>query len=232
MNRMGVMRMRLFLLMLLAGASLFAIDFSPVLGHIDHFTYRVHVYENGYIFVRYPEFTFESANAALLNEKVESIVESMWRYWAKDIENNIREGFGDRTSYALDFQITLVTDRLVSMTFEDYAFLGGAHGNGFMCSLNFDIERGRMLQLKDLFVDGADYIAQINHLVRGYCQRVQTIAPVKSIKEDQDFYITRRGLIIFFQRYEYTPYAAGNPEVFIPFSSLRGLKDWVMKISR
>jgi len=192
----------------------------------------VHVHENGYIFVRYPEFTFENTNTALLNERVESIVENMWRYWAKDIENNIREGFGTRTSYALDFQITLVTDRVVSMTFEDYAFLGGAHGNGFMCSLNFDIERGRMLQLKDLFVDGADYIAQINHLVRGYFQRVQTIAPFKSIKEDQDFYITRRGLIIFFQRYEYTPYAAGNPEVFIPFSSLRGLKDWVMKISR
>ena len=45
-------------------------------------------------------------------------------------------------------------------------------------------------------------------------------AKFQSINEDTAFYVKDEGVAIYFGVYEYTPYAAGFPEFYIPFSAV------------
>ena len=46
--------------------------------------------------------------------------------------------------------------------------------------------------------------------------------PFEAIRADQDFYLSNNELVVYFQAYEYTPYAAGIPEFAAGFPTIEG----------
>lgn len=109
-----------------------------------------------------------------------------------------------------------------------YEYRGGAHGIYSVVPYNYNLKTGERLQIKDLFKEGYDYKSIINKEILAEISKNPDSYfkdAFKSIKENTDFYLTKDGIVIYFQLYEIAPFAAGNPEFLIPYSKIsQGLK--------
>ncbi len=112
-------------------------------------------------------------------------------------------------------------------------YVGAAHSNNEMTSLNYDLKTGNQIKLKELFKDKSNYLKvlsdySINSLktkVAGYNDGSSWLKEGASPKDDNfdTFVIGKDHLIIHFQSYQVASFAEGPQEVKIPFSKLKGI---------
>ncbi|WP_139490476.1 DUF3298 and DUF4163 domain-containing protein [Brevibacillus dissolubilis] len=116
---------------------------------------------------------------------------------------------------------------ILSIVFTTDSYSGGAHGIQHKYSLNFDLQGGGMFSLFDLFAPNTNWKGRINDYIRRQiqAQQVPMLRPFGGIKDEQPFYLTTNGLGIYFQLYEYTPYAYGFLVFVIPYTLFKGLVD-------
>jgi len=128
-----------------------------------------------------------------------------------------------------DYRLKYNQGGLLSVVCMDYQYAGGAHGSTVQSSHTFNLKTGEEYQLKDLMKNDADYVALINNTVRNEInERVKEgmlleITPFETIKDGQDFYLADNAVVIYFQQYEYWPYAAGIQEFPVDFSALKDM---------
>lgn len=144
---------------------------------------------------------------------------------------NIPKEFNSEIDYA--FTSYSLTDEVFSFAFEVFCFYAGAaHPNHWTISMNFDLKKGKLLALKDLFNPKEKYLEKISK----YC-----IADLKeqanmSGYEADDFMLTegagpkdsnfmnfnllQKGLQITFDPYQVAPYVVGTQYVTIPYKAL------------
>lgn len=129
-----------------------------------------------------------------------------------------------------DYRLKFNQNNLLSIVLLDYQYLGGAHGSTLQSSYTFDLKTGQAFELKDLFKEGADYAGAINKIIREEIDKrlgaglLTELAEFKAIKEGQDYYLSSKGITIYFQQYEYFPYAAGIQEFLIESAQVKDLK--------
>ena len=123
------------------------------------------------------------------------------------------------------YEVTYQNNSVVSLYTDEYMFLGGAHGNTKRESQNWNMQNGRFIELKDLYPNDSYYIINIlkninsqiakqissgqNQYFDNYCQLV-----LENFNLDS-FYITKEGVVIFFNQYEIAPYSSGIPTFLI-----------------
>ena len=103
---------------------------------------------------------------------------------------------------------------ILSLTQSNYTYHHqAAHGMTYIKSLTFDIQKGKRIELKDLFKPRSDYVKRLSTLIDQQIKQrnIQTLDGFTTIKPDQDFYIADKTLVIYFQLYEITPYVFGFP---------------------
>lgn len=103
---------------------------------------------------------------------------------------------------------------ILSLNIGNYAYPPhAAHGMTYIKSLTFDVNSGRLYQLKELFKPGSDYVKELSAMIRRQIEQRQIplLNGFNGIKPDQDFYIADKALVIYFQLYEITPYYVGLP---------------------
>jgi Protein of unknown function (DUF3298) len=106
-------------------------------------------------------------------------------------------------------------------------FNGGAHPVGWVHYLNFDLETGKVLTLKDLLV--ANYADRLNQIATKIFYALPDAEEMLlddeegKFKLNDNFAITAGGLIFTFNPYEIAAYAAGMPEVTIPYTEMEAL---------
>jgi len=130
-----------------------------------------------------------------------------------------------------DYRLKYNQNGLLSVVLLNYQYTGGAHGITVQSSYTFDLKTGEVYKLKDLMKADADYVAFISNAVKQKIdERIKCgllpdslLSPFTSIKEDQDFYLSNNGVVIYFQQYEYFPYAAGIQEFTVDYSELVNL---------
>ena len=130
-----------------------------------------------------------------------------------------------------DYRLKYNQNELLSVVFLDYQYTGGAHGLTVQSSHTFNLKTGEEYKLKDLVKSDADYVSFISNTVKNEIDaRVKegilpdyAIAPFEAIREDQDFYLSNNAVVVYFQQYEYFPYAAGIQEFPVEFSALQDL---------
>lgn len=140
----------------------------------------------------------------------------------------LKETYPDYTNKAeayFDYRVTYNQNGLLCVVTTDYQYAGGAHGDTVQKTWLFDLETGKMLGLSDLLT--GSYTPVIDALVRSTIDQrtaageLAEITPFETIGENPDFYLNDQGVVIYFQEYEYFPYAAGIQEFFIPYSALK-----------
>jgi len=117
---------------------------------------------------------------------------------------------------------------LLSLVLFNYQYTGGAHGITVQSSYTFDLKTGEEYKLEDLMQADVDYVAFISNIVKQKIdERIRAgllpeylLAPFTAIREDQDYYLSNNGVVVYFQQYEYFPYAAGIQEFAVDFSDL------------
>jgi hypothetical protein len=123
-------------------------------------------------------------------------------------------------------------DKLLSYSYESYAFLGGAHGNSNRMLYNFDLNDAHIIKEEELF--RPDYIQSLTQLIKEaiveQSAEIESVADLDDfsfwsdqIKPNSNFYISEDGLVYVFNQYEIAPYSMGQTEVTIPFGKLKPL---------
>lgn len=123
-----------------------------------------------------------------------------------------------------NYQVKYNRKDLLSIVFLDYQYSGGAHGGTVQSSYTFDLKTGTEYKLRDLFAEGSDYVALISSQVKQQMEEREMtflLAPFNSIRADQDFYLSNNAVVVYFQEYEYLPYAYGIPEFPVDLSLIK-----------
>ncbi|MFC3804361.1 PdaC/SigV domain-containing protein [Cohnella sp. GCM10012308] len=112
---------------------------------------------------------------------------------------------------------------LLSLYVDYYVYLGGAHGGTERVPYTFDLKTGNLLTLKDVAGGSADYVPIINRAIQTQIKerKLDLLAPFKTIEADRPFFMKNGAVVVYFEQYEYTPYAAGMPEFAVPLSAFK-----------
>ncbi len=113
----------------------------------------------------------------------------------------------------------------LSIIGECEAYTGGVHGVLSRVVKNLDVKNEKELLLEDFFVDG-EYKNRINSYIEALMEEKPTefaeLWKKPEIKEKQEFYISDKGIVIFYPPYELSYYSKGFVEIEIPHDELRG----------
>jgi hypothetical protein len=127
----------------------------------------------------------------------------------------------------VDYVVTLNQNCILSLYFDQYEYAGGAHGLTFRYSDTWDLNKSRRLELGDFFPHRSDYkeylIQTINkqiseELANGNGMFFEDYEKlVRENLKTNNFYLSKEGLVIYFQQYDIAPYASGIPTFVIPY---------------
>lgn len=137
------------------------------------------------------------------------------------------EGKADET-YRQDYDVMLNQGGIISiLTKSDMYVKGAAHGMSMRSSINFNAAEGKLYYLRDLFKSNVNYKNKLNRIIKKKLadEHVPLLREFDGIKEKQAYYLTEKELVIYYQLYDYTPYAYGFLEFYIPYSSIRDIAD-------
>lgn len=185
---------------------------------------------------KYPQAVGAQRNPRLarLNQELHALI-------TKDV-SGFRDDFaapeermGVGSSYEADYQMSLKTADLISLTFYVNTYYeGAAHGNQHTIAFNYDLTTGRVLALKDLFKPGSDYLKVISDYATAELKKkllpdadeewIEKGAGADD-KNYRSWNIKKDGLFITFDPYQVVYYAAGPQEVTIPYSVLKNIID-------
>lgn len=149
---------------------------------------------------------------------------------AADMRQSIADGYTGTTACETNFDYAVQYNQngLLSITTEDYQYAGGAHGSTVQSSYTFDLATGKALTLADLMNSSSGYAAYINRQIRAEIDRRVAAGNLYEFEQGKftdiganpDYYLSNDGVVLYFQQYEYFPYAAGIQEFTIPYADL------------
>ena len=133
-------------------------------------------------------------------------------------------------SYSSQFGIDFLSEKFVSINQLVYEYTGGAHGNYATVNSVYSLENGNKLKIEDLIIDlkSANLIKLIvDKLVKIEGRDANSYFGLDEISlENNNFYLTSKGLVFTWGIYEIGPYAIGETRVLIPTEEIKPyLKD-------
>lgn len=131
----------------------------------------------------------------------------------------------------VEYKVTYLTCQFISLYFDKYIYTGGAHGNTVRHSDTWNLNTGRTMDISEYFPDNPNYIDDILSFVVDEIttqlkdpERMGTYfetypQDVYNSWNEDDFYLTPSGIVVYFQQYAIAPYSSGILEFLIPFKS-------------
>jgi len=183
--------------------------------------------------VDFPELSgVAGAVAGPFNRAIAGYIDAEMADFEKDVKT-IADGGGSvpgKAAFTLDIKYEEEpADRaVISLRFQAVSYTGGAHGVPTLRTFNYDLTRGRMLALDDLFLPGSGYlkiladrcIAELRTLGLGDDDWIRRGAGPEA-ENYADWNFTPEGFQVTFGIYQVAPYAAGRQEVVVPYAALR-----------
>lgn len=133
-------------------------------------------------------------------------------------------------NYSSQFGIDYLSEKVVSINQLVYEYTGGAHGNYATVNSVYSLENGNKLKIEDLITDlkNPDLINVIkDKLIKIEGRDANSYFGLDEISlENNNFYLTSKGLVFTWGIYEIGPYAIGETRVLIPTEEIKPyLKD-------
>lgn len=167
----------------------------------------------------------EKINAALTEvyDALQGQLDSTLEY-AKQLSD---EGANLPFEYSFDTQVMRGDANVLSIAVDVYAYTGGVHGLRSREVLNFDPQTGERIYFPDLGKDAdamsdfvLDYITQLAKGYNGY--ETVTLSLLPDLIENEQWYFTETGLMIYADEYQVASYAAGRMGFLVPYEALSG----------
>lgn len=188
----------------------------------------------------YPELT-GGANVAGFNQIVKARVtkeiadfkKQMLALSAADLKM-LPEGMNNYIE--ISYNIEYADNDLISVSFLESNFTGGAHPNYNYFTITYDLKNGKELKLSELFKPGAKYLQTVSAYAiqdlqsrkapdsnenMGLAQDMFAEGATPKAENYQNWNITKKGLMFTFDPYQVGPYAAGSQSVIVPYARLK-----------
>ena len=121
-----------------------------------------------------------------------------------------------------EYNITYNKENIISLYLDNYEYRGGAHGNTIRTSQNWNLSLGRMIPLWQLYQNNPYFILYIlreiikqikNQIENGTNYYFENLGElVIETFNPKNYYLTEKGITIFFNQYDIAPYSSGIPE--------------------
>lgn len=246
-RRYGILKRVLVSILISITAFVLFVNFMPVMVHaletVPGMEIPVKIARAGYFNARWgdtgitenrPEFDGDNESAAAdMNLKTEDYINSMrdkfiW-YLSRKYSGYVNED--------ISYKVIRDDDRLLSVFFTT-VINAGSSAEYNRC-INLDRQSGKVLELKDLFVENSSYITVISEEIKRQMKvqndsgKARYFIPgsiwsddecFKEISEEQNFYINESNqLVITFDKYEVAPGSMGAPEFIIDTGILQNI---------
>lgn len=158
------------------------------------------------------------------NDRIKNDIFEFYNKSYKEAKQYLKDNPDEENKFVanVDFELKKNTDSALSIKVRYYTYSGGAHGYYQDIAYNVDMRTGKFLELMDLFKDNTKYKEVIDEEIKQQITELEKkdkenvgIYNFKGIKENQNFYLQDDNLVIYFDLYDITPYAAGIPEFSI-----------------
>lgn len=175
------------------------------------------------ITVEYPQIK------GMKNVKAEKSINAIFQSKAQEfVQRSVKEAKDNQPSpndskyeYIGNYTVTFNRGGLLSILLQTYSYSGGAHGISVREGLTFRLQDGKRLSLDELLKDNPNYRQIIDPAIAKKLEQTDGyFGNFKTIGENPSYYLKDDGVVIFFQLYEYLPYAFGFPEYYFPFAEL------------
>lgn len=188
--------------------------------------------------IRYPQFTSTCSREAArtVNEYYSSLAREKGDYcrsvlYPRAVESAkySRERNYPFFAYEFDmsYKVTYNEGCVVSLYMDQYEFTGGAHGSTLRTSRTWDFETGRQLTLEDFYRHNPGFIRDIQNWIEYEIAGRLKSNPstyfddypklLRSTFQDGNFYLTPKGIVLYYQQYDIAPYSSGIPEFLLAF---------------
>ncbi len=189
--------------------------------------------------IKYPQFSSDRFKMTLsrINQyyEMKAIAYQMYcehklyKLAIEQYEYSIKNGYPVRKFEALVvYTMTYNQNCTISLYFDKYEFTGGAHGNTVRYSDTWSLQKGIQIKLSRLFANqnykgyiiktiNEQIAEQIKNGSNQYFENYSQLV-AENFNED-NFYVTPKGIVIYYQQYEIAPYSSGIPTFTIPYSS-------------
>ncbi|WP_081389657.1 PdaC/SigV domain-containing protein [Paenibacillus odorifer] len=177
--------------------------------------------QEAFIQLDYPKISgLSNSNAqqAINNTLKESVMK-----FAAGAEQDIsdRTGSEPKYTYDIDYVVTYNQNGVISLVMSQYSDTGGAHGMTNREAFTFSLKDGKRLLLGDLFGANPNYKQQLNAKLNKLVKAEESyLGGFNGLNTEKYFYLKDDKVVLFFQLYEYTAYAAGFPEYPFTFKEL------------
>lgn len=137
----------------------------------------------------------------------------------------IANGFPIRVFEAqLACEVTYLCSCIISVYFDRYEYTGGAHGNTIRTSETWNLRSYGLIELPQLVRCLPDYKSYVLAMVKAQIAKEPDIY-FENYEElicenfnENSFYCTRRGIVLYYQQYDIAPYSSGIREFLIPYT--------------
>ncbi|ANS75928.1 hypothetical protein AWM70_16145 [Paenibacillus yonginensis] len=128
---------------------------------------------------------------------------------------------GTKNEFQSHYTVSYNEKGIISFREIRYEYYGGAHGADIVEGFTYSLNSGKQLELSDLLKTGGNYTQKIDQLIASKLKKEPNyLGGFKTLGKNPGYYLKNGSLVIYFQEYEYVPYAQGLLEYAIPFSAL------------
>ncbi|WP_102398983.1 DUF3298 and DUF4163 domain-containing protein [Haloimpatiens massiliensis] len=133
------------------------------------------------------------------------------------------------------YEVPLNDKGLLSILFGIYTYVEkAAHGFTKYASITIDIKTGKIYDFGELFNPKFFYKPLLDELAKEYIikNNVPLLTEYNGVQPNQEFYLTPTSLVMYYQVYEYTPYAYGLFKIEIPYEKIKTILSPASPIQR
>lgn len=202
---------------------------------MDIFTIQEDYYQEGnkiltcHIF--YPQFMSNTIDTTSLNEYYYTNALRKKNYSDTVLYPSAMEAYRHQSAalpYEMLITITLTLQNNQSISFyqEEYLYTGGANGSTTRKGQTIDVLTGKKRKLCDFVVHQktchACIITSILYQIENSAMPSMYFEDYKSLVvenfDEQNFYLTKEGIVVFFAMYDIAPHSSGIPTFLIPYN--------------